>query len=435
MKDLEKERGDGMDEAADLPGRPTGSSWMESVSHRAWIRDEAVRLFDFFKPTLGTGGRFVELDDDGRPLPTGCPPALEPQQNLLTVARTVHTYALAELLGIPGGHGLVEAGLTALWEEHRDPVAGGYMEAVGPHGPIDATKPAYGHAFVLLAAGTAMAAGHSQGRALFDDALATIDEHFWSEEEGASREAYDRDWNELEAYRGANSNMHLCEAFLAAADVDGRPELAERAARIADKLINGFARNNGWLLPEHYTTDWTPVFDYNHDRLDDPFRPYGATVGHSVEWARLVVSAGVATGSSDPWFVEAAEALFERAVAVGWDERHGGLVYTVDWDGKPANADHYWWPIAEGIGAAAYLLRLTGRDFYERWYRRFWEFSAEVLIDGRRGGWYPMFDSENRRKVHPWHGKPDIYHAFQACLLPLLPTAPSMVGAVRLAAG
>jgi mannose/cellobiose epimerase-like protein (N-acyl-D-glucosamine 2-epimerase family) len=288
---------------------------------------------------------------------------------------------------------------------------------------------------VLLAAGTAMAAGHTQGRTLFDDALAVIDEHFWSEDEGGSREAFDRDWRELEAYRGANSNMHLCETLLAAAEVDARPDLAERAARIAAKLIDGFARNNGWLLPEHYTPAWQPVFDYNADRLDDPFRPYGATVGHSLEWSRLVVSAGLATGNVEGWFLEAAEALFERAVAVGWDERHHGLVYTVDWDGKAANPDHYWWPVAEAIGASAYLLRLTGQETYERWYRRFWEYASSVLVDHDRGGWYPLFDSENRPKVHPWYGKPDIYHALQACLLPILPVAPSMVGAIRLADG
>jgi sulfoquinovose isomerase len=433
MSSLDKRRDGGV--AAPTTGsapRPDGKRWSDATTHKAWAMGQAVRQLEFFRATVTPEGRFVELDDDGRPLPTGCPPATQPQQNLLTVARAVHSYALGELLGLPGGHDIVEAGLASLWDEHRDATAGGYMAAVGSHGPIDTTKAAYAHAFVLLAAGTAMEAGHPQARGLFDDVLAVIDEHFWSEEDGASREAFDREWRELEAYRGANSNMHLCESFLAAADADARPDLAERAARIAGKLIDGFARHNGWLLPEHYTSDWQPVFAYNNDRYDDPFRPYGATVGHSIEWSRLVVSAGLATGRLDEWFVEAAEALFDRAVAVGWDDRHRGLAYTVDWDGKPANPDHYGWPITEGIGASAYLLRLTGRDSYETWYRRFWEYAASVLIDHERGGWYPLFDPENRPKVHPWYGKPDIYHSLQACLLPVLPVAPSLVGAIRL---
>lgn len=407
-------------------------SWTASSAHQAFLSRQVLRQLEFFRATLTPEGRFVELDDDARPLPTGCPPALQPQQNLLTVARAVHSYALGELLGVPGGHPIVEAGLATLWDEHRDRHGGGYMAAIGRQGPTDASKMAYAHAFVLLAAGTAMAAGHSAARALFDDALAVIDEHFWSEEDGASREGFDRDWHELEAYRGANSNMHLCESFLAASDVDGRPDLAERAARIAAKLIDGFARDNGWLLPEHYTAAWQAVPEYNKDRYDDPFRPPGATVGHSIEWSRLVLSAGLATGGIDGWYREAAEALFERAVAVGWDDRHRGLAYTVDWDGKPANPDHYCWPVAEGIGASAYLLRLTGHDGYETWYRRFWEYTSSVLIDHERGGWYPLFDADNRPKVHPWYGKPDIYHSLQACLLPVLPVAPSLVGAIRL---
>jgi mannose/cellobiose epimerase-like protein (N-acyl-D-glucosamine 2-epimerase family) len=209
------------------------------------------------------------------------------------------------------------------------------------------------------------------------------------------------------------------------------PELALRAARLVTKFIDGQGREHGWLLPEHYDVSWTPVLDYNHDHLDDPFRPYGATVGHSLEWARLVLCTQIATGQRDERSVEASEALFERAVDLGWDKRHGGLAYTLDWNGAPANPDHYWWPVAEGIGTAAYLLRVTGREVYEMWYRRFWEYAATHLIDRRRGGWYPQLDEHNRRKVHPWYGKPDIYHSLQACLLPILPVASSVAGAVR----
>jgi mannose/cellobiose epimerase-like protein (N-acyl-D-glucosamine 2-epimerase family) len=114
---------------------------------------------------------------------------------------------------------------------------------------------------------------------------------------------------------------------------------------------------------------------------------------------------------------------------------HGGLAYTVDWDGQLTNPDHYWWPVAEAISTSSYLLRLTGKVVYETWYRRFWDYASEVLVDHKRGGWYPMFDQENRPKVFPWHGKPDIYHALQACLLPVLPVAPSFVGAIQSAGG
>jgi sulfoquinovose isomerase len=410
---------------------PDDESWLTSATHRAWTTGQVLRLLEFFKASVDDRGRFVELDDDGRPLPTGCPPATRARQNLLTVTRAVHSYALGELLGIPGCAAIVEHGLCTLWEDHRDATAGGYITAVGHEGDDDTSKRAYGHAHVLLAASSATAAGHQAASALFDDVLAVIDRHFWSETDGASAETYDRDWRETESYRGANSNMHLCEALLAAAESRARPDLAQRAVRLVKRFVDDYARHNDWLLPEHYDLAWKPDVDYNHDRLDDPFRPFGATVGHSLEWARLAICTQLATGQRDDRLVEASEALFDRAVRQGWDERHGGLAYTLDWTGAPANSDHYWWPVAEGIGTAAYLLRVTGHGMYEDWYRRFWEYAATHLIDHARGGWYPQLDVQNRRKVHPWYGKPDIYHAIQACLLPTHPVASSTVGAIR----
>ena len=412
--------------------RPVDGSWLESAQHQTWMVDQALRLLSFFMGSVDADGRFVELDDDGQPLPLGSPPAPAPRQNLLTVTRVVHSYALGEMLGCPGGRAIVDRGLTTLWDEHRDPVAGGYVEAVGRDGPGDTTKAAYGHAHVLLAAASAVAAGHGEASALFDDALAVIDEHFWSEHDGAATtEACDREWRPLEAYRGANSNMHLCESLLAAAEVGERPDLADRAARLAARFIDAQARAHGWLLPEHYDLSWEPMLEYNRANLDDPFRPYGATIGHSLEWSRLVICARIATGRLDDWFVEASEAMFDRGVSVGWDRENGGLAYTVGWDGAPANPDHYWWPVAEGIATSSYLLRVTGRERYEDWYRTFWEYAATHLIDRERGGWYPELDAHNQRKTHPWYGKPDIYHALQACLLPILPPSSSVVGAIR----
>src|SRR5581483_9617182 len=112
-----------------------GRSWLDSHEHRAWLTGQALRLLDFFRATVGAGGSFAELDDDGRPLPTGCPPARSPRQNLLTVARVVHCYAVAELRGVPGCRAIVARGLETIWEEHRDVRGGGgYRAAIGRGG-------------------------------------------------------------------------------------------------------------------------------------------------------------------------------------------------------------------------------------------------------------------------------------------------------------
>ena len=84
--------------------------------------------------------------------------------------------------------------------------------------------------------------------------------------------------------------MHSVEAYLAAGDVTGNPAWPARAASIATRLINEHARAHAWRIPEHYDENWRPRPDYNADRPDDPFRPYGTTPGHSFEWARLLVT-------------------------------------------------------------------------------------------------------------------------------------------------
>lgn len=413
------------------PATDGEQSWQQSPTHRVWLANQATRLLEFFTPTVDATGAFVELDDQARPMPTGCPPATAPRQQLLTVARAVHSFALGEMLGVPGCAPLVNRGLETLWEDHRDADAGGYFASVRGREVVDGTKAAYGHAFVLLAATSAIAAGHQGAAQLFDDTLAVIDHYFWSDPDGASLEAFTRHWEEIEPYRGANSNMHLCESFLAAGAVPGHSELSVRAKRIVDRFIEGYARNHGWLLPEHYDTRWQPLYNYNAAKRNDPFRPYGVTVGHLLEWSRLLLSLRLATDDPSSALVESAQQLFRRGVAVGWDPVHTGLAYTVDWSGQPVDEDHYWWPVAEGIGASAYLVRMTGDRLYETWYRRLWDYAAAHLIDRKDGGWYPQFNAQNERVVHPWYGKPDLYHALQACLLPIFPSAPSLAAAVR----
>ena len=183
---------------------------------------------------------------------------------------------------------------------------------------INSAKTNYDHAHVLLATSSAVAAGIPGADAALAAAAAAIDEHFWSDAEGCALESWNADFTELEPYRGANSNMHSVEAYLAAGDVTGHPGWHARAGSIASHLINGHARANSWRIPEHYDENWQPLPDYNADRRNDQFRPYGTTPGHSFEWARLLLTLEAAQTSPPAWLLEAATALFEVAVADAW---------------------------------------------------------------------------------------------------------------------
>ncbi len=88
------------------------------------------------------------------------------------------------------------------------------------------------------------------------------------------------------------------------------------------------------------------------------------------------------------------------------------------------------WVVAEAIGAAATLWRRTGDERYARLYERYWDYAAVHLIDRECGSWRHQLDGENRPADSTWRGKPDLYHAAQATLIPQLPLAPTMASAI-----
>lgn len=248
-------------------------------------------------------------------------------------------------------------------------------------------------------------------------------------------ESFARDWSGEEAYRGANSNMHATEAFLALADVTGDTRWLGRALRIVERVIHRHAAANEFMVIEHFDRYWQPLHRYNEDNPADGFRPYGITPGHGFEWARLVLhleaarqQAGLVTPA---WLLEDAKALFASACEYGWSVDGGpGLVYTLDWHYRPVVRERLHWTHAEASAAAQALLKRTGEWHYEVWYRRFWEFCETHLIDRVQGSWHHELDPQNLPASKIWGGKPDLYHAWQAVLLPGLPLSPSMASAL-----
>ncbi len=73
----------------------------------------------------------------------------------------------------------------------------------------------------------------------------------------------------------------------------------------------------------------------------------------------------------------------------------------------------------------------TATPFAEQSYRRFWDFAARHLIDRQHGGWHAQLDDDLKPIVRYFVGKPDLYHALQACLIPLYPADGSLTHALR----
>ncbi|MFJ4143818.1 AGE family epimerase/isomerase [Pseudomonas sp. NPDC089734] len=402
------------------------SSWLHSQAHHQWLAQEGIRLLTFAKAARLENG-FGSLDDYGR-LMVGA------TAQTMNTARMTHSFAMAHVQGIPGCAALVDHGIAALSGPLRDAEHGGWFSAALDEGG-KTDKQAYLHAFVALAASSAVVAGREGAQALLSDAIQVINTRFWSDEEGALRESFARDWTAEEAYRGANSNMHGTEAFLALADVTGDVQWLDRALRIVERIIHRHAAANDFKVVEHFSQFWLPLADYNRDNPADGFRPFGTTPGHAFEWARLVLHLEAAlkrAGRTPPdWLLEDARQLFANACRYGWDvDGAPGIVYTLDWENRPVVRHRLHWTHCEAAAAAAALLQRTGEKPYENWYRCFWEFNETLFIDGEHGSWRHELNEQNVPSADIWPGKPDLYHAYQATLLPVLPLAPSLASAL-----
>ena len=378
---------------------------------------EAVRdsLLDFGRRFPSPGGSSWYLGDDGTPWK-------DKNRETYVTCRMAHVYSLGKLLGFEGSEDLVDAALRGLKGELHDPANGGWYTGLTPENKPLEDKLCYVHAFVILAATSAVLIGRPGAEALLEDALEVYDRYFWDEAEGLSCDTWDTAFTKPDDYRGLNSNMHSVEAFLAVADVTGREEYRMRAGRIIGRVL-GWASQNNWRLPEHFTKDWMPDLECNRERLDDPFKPYGATPGHGIEWSRLIVQWALSTWPNDAEkvaeYVSYSERLFNRAVEDGWNSDGApGIVYTTDWEGHPIVHDRMHWTLAEAIDTCAVLYRQTGKADYAERYEQFMQYLDACVLDHVHGSWFHQLDRHNHVSGSIWPGKLDIYHALQATLIP-----------------
>jgi sulfoquinovose isomerase len=402
-------------------------NWLASPAHHRWLEQETDRLLAFSRAARHPAGGFAWLDAAGRP-------QLDRPVELWITCRMTHVFALGHLMGRPGCGPLVDHGVQALTSVFRDPKYSGWYAKVSNGDPVARDKAAYEHAFVLLAATSATVAGRPGASALLEDALDVVLTRFWDDEHGMVAEQWDETFTDLEDYRGVNANMHTVEALLAAADVTGDRSLLERALRIVSRVVHDLGRGHHLRLPEHFDTSWTPLLEYNREAPAHPFRPYGATIGHGLEWSRLALHLRAALGEAEApaWLVDDAAALFDASVRDGWSvDGNPGFVYTIDWEGRPVVRKRMHWVVAEATATAAALWSATGDAAYADWYQVWWDYIGRFVADHRLGSWWHELDEDNLPSGTVWNGKPDTYHAVQATLVPRLPLAPTFATALR----
>jgi len=354
---------------------------------------------------------------------------------LWITGRMTHCFALGALRGDDGCAELAAHGIRCLLD---GPLAqaprGGWVTVLDADG-TDRGRPqqSYDHSFVILCAASGFIAQIDGAADLLPAALSSFEDQWWDDEAGMVVDSRDPRTGEVSPYRGINANMHTVEALLAAWSATGDRLHLERALRITERVVDLFLSHE-FRLPEHFSSDWEPRLDDNADAPADAFRPFGSTIGHWIEWSRLILEvrqeclvAGIACPES---FEVVPPRLYRRALAEGWGvDGNPGFIYTVDFEGHPVVHQRMYWVLCEAIGAAAALAVVTGDRSYGYDIEDYWSYARSFLIE-RPGEWREELDRSNGPASGTWSGKPDIYHALQAMLATGLPVSGSFARAL-----
>lgn len=366
-------------------------------------------ILAFYEPTVraADGGFHQCFRDDGSVYDTGT-------RHLVSSTRFVFNYATAyRHYGVDRYRQWAQEGFDFLQRVHRQPT-GHYVWLINNGKITDGRAMSYGHAFVMLAAASCARIDIPGASRVIDEIWDFLEQFFWDSEADAYADERDDTLASLDTYRGQNANMHLCEALLAAYEATHQQRYLDRASLLARRFALDLATGADRLIWEHYDQQWRCDMQYNIDKPDDLFRPWGFQPGHQSEWAKLLLTLN--QHDPDPHWEQRARELFGAAMAKGWDHEFEGLVYGFAPDGSFADSHKYFWVHAESLAAAWRLYQLTGEQHYHDDYRRLWQYSWHHLIDHEHGAWFRLRNRDGSAfdtlKSPP--GKTD-YHTMGAC--------------------
>jgi mannose-6-phosphate isomerase len=305
------------------------------------------------------------------------------------------------LTGNPAYAAHVRQGADFMLARFRDPLHGGWFEAVNPDGSMrNDNKRLYSQAFAIFALAHAYRATGEPG--YLDAALQTWQEirmHF-ADGKGGFRAGMNRDFSRAMLDNSQNPLMHLFEALLELHQASGAQEAREGAESIgrfiAYQLLEGLPDGSA-RIPELYDADWKPLPDARGGRID---------IGHQFEWAFLFSIA--AEAGLNPVYAGVADRLLSYAVANGLPAGEQGAIAALSSDGK-ANRQRGYWQQAEALRALMHHATSRGRDDLWGYVTQLTDYIRSEFLDPKHGGWYSAPRS-SCEKTGCTDRQPDGYH-------------------------
>jgi mannose/cellobiose epimerase-like protein (N-acyl-D-glucosamine 2-epimerase family) len=359
-----------------------------------FLKNQIYSIMNFYYPRCidhNQGGFYNCYLDDG----TICN---YETKHLVEITRFIYNFSIVSMLdkNARWSRDALKYGLEYLQTLHLDKKYGGYYWILEGKTPTDTTKFAYGHAFVLLAASKAFQAGIAEAADIIEYVYCILEKYFWQPEYNLYLEQMNENWSKIYPYRGQNSNMHLCDAMIAAYEATGKEKYLRRAYTLAKSVTLGLASQAEGLIWENYHTDWTIDWDYEEkDETLAQFRPRGFVPGHLAEWSKILLILN--RHMQQDWLVKRAQFLFRYAITHGMDLKYGGIFYLLSREGDVIDTDKRYWVMAETIGASALLACKTSSQCYWDIYNSIFYYCWNYFVDHEYGGWYNILNRQNVR--------------------------------------
>ncbi len=201
--------------------------------------------------------------------------------------------------------------------------------------------------------------------------------------------------------RGHGMQMILVPTSQVMREVDADPIYDDTITRAMAEIVNDFLKPEKRCLLESILPDGG-ILD----------TPEGRTVipGHAIESSWFIMEEARHRG--DQALIEKACQILEWSLEIGWDPEHGGLLYYVDSDGKPAEPYEHelklWWPHSETLYACLLAYDLTGDTKWADWYERVHAWSFDHFPDKEHGEWFGYLRRDgtvsNPVKGNMWKG-------------------------------
>lgn len=185
--------------------------------------------------------------------------------------------------------------------------------------------------------------------------------------------------------------------ILRRADGDRESIYNARADRlVAD--IQAFHSNEFSATLEAVTPDNKIVLSSAPCRIMNP--------GHVIECSWFMLEEGIYRGNDQTCAI--AQRMFDEAMAWGWDEDYGGILYNVDILKKPVEAYEQdlkvWWVHNEAIIASVMFYRYTGDVRYQKWFETLVAYGWKHLRHPDSGEWYGNVHRDGALPRRPFIG-------------------------------